>query len=528
MVKLGKTSKRQPLKQKYAISKKVAAHKKKLKKIIKKTKIHHRRSTKKSMKIPECIFKKDILSNIKIISSKKKNRNNSDEDTCKEFSLDQHDDCTLQNMMFQLDISSEGVPHEELINVPCGALLNSTMDGSTTCESAPVGEANPCAIPFYNYLDLNFATKMHMFEKAKEERYPSLNEKYLHVDNLLEIIRNCDALFYIIDVRNPLLYLEEDIIDFIKQCKKEVILILNKCDLVEVPLIQQWLHFFRTSFLTIPFICYQRQNLSYLVMGGSNGAPKLAPGSSSSIPTDSTNYKIFVKSLVKSLFNTDRKITYGVLGHTYTGRVSFTQNILSAFSCTNRINKTTVINLEENINLHTKCGIILKKDLNGIGLIKRLHVLNNKERLTFLSEFLLNLTGKNLLKILTLINREEIAYEYRDHFGKNKDKLEKLKKKKEIIRLILLKDPNEEPESRNINFKNMTKLYNKLFLNKIAYYVIPKTILPLSREQNNDSVDHLSSAALEIYPKVDEFVFSHDRKFDDFIIIKRDNMKCQP
>ncbi|EUD68410.1 hypothetical protein C922_01432 [Plasmodium inui San Antonio 1] len=528
MVKLGKTSKRQPLKQKYAITKKVAAHKKKLKKIIKKTKIHNRRSTKKSMKIPECIFKKDILSNIKIISSKKKNKNNGDEDTCKEVRLEQHDDCTLQNMMFELDISSEGAPDGELINVPCGALLNDTLDGSTTCGSAPVEETNPCANSFYNYLDLNFAAKMHMFEKAKEGRYYSLNEKYLHVDNLLEIIRNCDALFYIIDVRNPLVYIEEDIIDFIKQCKKEVILILNKCDLVEVPLIQQWLHFFRNCFLTIPFICYERQNLSYLVLGGNNGGPKLAQGHSNSVPSNSTNYKIFVRSLVKSLFNTGRKITYGVVGHTYTGRISFTQSVLSAFGCANRMSKTTVINLEENINLHTKCGIILRKELHGIGLIKRLHVLSNKERLTFLSEFLLNLTGKNLLKILTLLNRQEIAYEYRNHFGKDKDKLEKLEKKKEIIRLILLKEPKEEAENKNINFKNMIRLYNKLFLNKIAYYVIPKTKLSLSREENNHSVDHFSSAALDIYPKVDDFVFSQDRKFDDFIIIKSDKIKCQP
>ncbi|GAB66779.1 hypothetical protein PCYB_101290, partial [Plasmodium cynomolgi strain B] len=209
--------------------------------------------------------------------------------------------------------------------------------------------------------------------------------------------------------------------------------------------------------------------MSYLVLGGNNGAPKLASGRSNSVPSNSTNYKIFVRSLVKNLFNTDRKITYGVVGHTYTGRISFTQSVLSAFGCTNRMNKTTVINLEENINLHTKCGIILKKDLHGIGLIKRLHVLSNKERLTFLSEFLLNLTGKNLLKILTLINKEDIAYEYRNHFGKNRDKLEKLEKK-EIIRLILLKEPKEESDNKNINFKNMIRLYNKLFLNKIAYY----------------------------------------------------------
>lgn len=485
------------------------------------------------MKIPECIFKKEILTNIKLISSKKRNKSNADDDTCKEVKLEQHDDCTLQNMMFQLDISSEGVSHGELINIPCGALLNvpadgSTVDGSTTCGSAPVGEANPGVTPLYNYFDLNFAAKMHLFEKAKEERYPSLNEKYLHVDNLLEIIRNCDALFYIIDVRNPLVYLEEDIISFIKLCKKEVILILNKCDLVEVPLLQQWLHFFRNSFLTIPFICYERQNMSYLVVGGNNAAPKLAPSRSNNVPKDSTNYKVTVRSLLKSLFNTDRKITYGVVGHTYTGRISFTQSVLSAFGCSNRLNKTTVINLEENINLNTKCGIILRKDLQGIGLIKRLHVLSNKERLTFLSQFLLNLTGKNLLKMVSLINMEEIAYEYRSHFGKNRDKLEKLEKKKEIINLILLKDPKEEPENKNINFKNMTKLYNKLFLNKIAYYVIPKTKLTLSPERTSDSVGHFSSAALDVYPKIDDFVFSQERKFGDFIIIKSDQMRCQP
>lgn len=106
MVKLQKNSKRQTLKQKYAIIKKVAAHKKKLKKIIKKTNIHNRRSTKKSLKIPECIFKKNILENIKNLSLNKKKKK--DVTNCAEIQINHHDDTTIKNIKYFIknDIST--------------------------------------------------------------------------------------------------------------------------------------------------------------------------------------------------------------------------------------------------------------------------------------------------------------------------------------------------------------------------------------------------------------------------------------
>ncbi|GAW81271.1 hypothetical protein, conserved [Plasmodium gonderi] len=535
MVKLGKISKRQPLKQKYAITKKVAAHKKKLKKIIKKTKIHNRRSTKKSLKIPECIFKKDILNNIKIISSTKKKKNKEDEEICKEVSLENYDDCTLQNMMYALNISPEEIPHADLTSTVSSETMQSNFAHSNNVISVKTtdgdlisrDQADSGMNNFYNYLDLNFVTKMHIFEKAKEELYPMLKEKYLHVDDLLEIIRNCDAIFYLVDIRNPLVYLEEDIINFIKKCKKEIIFILNKCDLVDSSLIEQWLYFFRNFYLTIPFTCYERKNPTYLSSGRNKQNTDWSQGNLNNVSHHGTNNNIYLTSIIKSFFNTNKKITFGVIGYIYTGRSSFLQLILRAFSCTNPRNKITAINVAENINFYSKCGIILRKNLNGIGLIKKLHVLSNNERLVLLSEFLLSLSGKNLIKCLLFLNQEELANKYKNYFTKNIDKEEKLEKKKEIIRLIFLKQQNgNELENENINSKNVTKVYNKLFLNKIPYYVIPKEKLSLSPEQNNNQNNDIrnifSQIVSDIYPKIDDFIISQKKKFDDYIIIKSD------
>eukprot|EP00371_Babesia_bovis_P001373 XP_001610020.1 hypothetical protein [Babesia bovis T2Bo] len=63
MVKLKKGSKRQELARKYNIERMVAAHKKKIKKL--KNKGELKIKNRKPPQIPNCIFKKEVLDNIK-------------------------------------------------------------------------------------------------------------------------------------------------------------------------------------------------------------------------------------------------------------------------------------------------------------------------------------------------------------------------------------------------------------------------------------------------------------------------------
>lgn len=121
MVKLKKISKRRTLKQKYSIEKKVAAHKKKLKKIVKKTNIHNRRNKKKALKISDCIFKESILNNIKIAALSKKKKNKHEDDICKEINIETLDDSTINNIKYELNISSE-----QNQNVPSIDIQNDT------------------------------------------------------------------------------------------------------------------------------------------------------------------------------------------------------------------------------------------------------------------------------------------------------------------------------------------------------------------------------------------------------------------
>ncbi|CRG93055.1 nucleolar preribosomal GTPase, putative [Plasmodium gallinaceum] len=476
MVKLKKTSRRQTLKQKYAIIKKVAAHKKKLKKIIKKTNIHNRRSTKNSLKIPECIFKKSILKNIKTIAESKKNKNLV---KCTEIKIDDFNESTIKNVKYLLenslkDDSDDGISNEYLENMN-----------------------------FKDYVHLNFNIKMKLFEKVKNENYSKLNDKYLFIDNLIEVIRNSDALFYIVDVRNPLIYLDKDIIDFIKLCKKEIIIVLNKCDLVDSGVIQQWLTYFRNYFITLPFICFIKKIPNYL---NKNKLPEKL--------YDHFINKSYVK-YIKALFK-DTKITYGVIGHIYTGRNSFIHTLLNEMNCNNKI-KGTDIKIDENINIYGKIGLILKKDLKGMELIKKLHSLDKKEVISLLNEFLLCLNGKNLIKVLSILKENHIINENQLHFSSNDNKLEKKEKKNRIIHSFLY----ENGENNNINSKNMQKLYNKLFLNKILYYIIPKSKITCFSE-NSDFLYHFGNLNDDVYHKIDEFIFSQKKKYGNYIIIKSD------
>ncbi|CRH00378.1 nucleolar preribosomal GTPase, putative [Plasmodium relictum] len=476
MVKLKQTSKRQTLKQKYSIIKKVAAHKKKLKKIIKKTNIHNRRATKNSLKIPECIFKKSILKNIKTIAESKKNKNF---EKCTEIKIDDINESTVRNVKY---------------------LLNNNSSKDNLDDT--ISEVYLENINFNDYVQLDFNIKMKIFEKVKNENYSKLNDKYLFIDSLIEVIKNSDAIFYIVDIRNPLLYLDKDIIDFIKLCKKEIIIILNKCDLVDSGIIQQWLTYFRNYFITLPFICFIKKIPSYL---NKNKLPEKL--------YDHFINKSYVK-YIKNIFK-NTKITYGIIGHIYTGRNSFIHTLLNEMNYNNKIQRAD-IKIDENINIYGKYGLILKKNLTGIELVKKLHSLDKKEVTTLLDEFLSCLSGKNLIKLLRILKEDHIIDKYQLHFSANDDKLEKKEKKRKIIHFFLY-----ENGENNINVNNMKKLYNKLFLNKILYYIIPKSKITYFNE-NPDFLKDFANLNDNVYHKIDEFILSQKKKYSNYIIIKSD------
>ncbi|KAI4837695.1 nucleolar preribosomal GTPase [Plasmodium brasilianum] len=517
MVKLKKVSKRQTLKQKYAIIKKVAAHKRKLKKIIKKTNIHNRRTTKRSLKIPECIFKKNILNNIKLLSLNKKNKNK-EEEKCKEVKIDYYDDCTLKNVKYQLDMLSKG-DEQGILSENVNKYAADNLNDEDLCITERYSEIST----FYEYLELEFCEKMKLFEKAKGKSYTKLNEKYMFIDILLEVIKNCDILFYLVDVRNPLIYVDKDIIDFIHFCKKEVIIVLNKCDLVDNAIIQQWLVYFRKNFITIPFISFSKKYPIYLA-NNNKSATKVSEGNFSNLANGNSS-KLCIKNVIKKFFNKHIKITYGVIGNIYTGRSSFMQTLLNEFSYPKIMQKHVDINVDHNINIYTKRGLILKKNLNGIELIKKLHALSHKEKLTLLSDFLLNLSGKNFKTILKILNEDKILDKYQNSFvGIKLDKEQKKEIKKEIIQHLFLSDQKEHLK-KDINFDNMKKLYNKIFLNKVPYYIIPKTQLTCVSSNNHDEyniIRQFDNIKDEIYHKIDEFIFSQKKKFKNYIIVKSD------
>ncbi|CAD2088960.1 nucleolar preribosomal GTPase, putative [Plasmodium vinckei lentum] len=512
MVKLKKISKRRTLKQKYSIEKKVAAHKKKLKKIVKKTNIHNRRTKKKALKISDCIFKESILNNIKHAALSKKKKNRHEDDLCKEINIETLDDSTINNIKYELNISQDQNDDTNSIDI------------------------QNCNYTFQEYIKLNYGIKVKLFENAKKENYSKLNEKYLYIDNLLEVIKNSDIIFYLVDIRNPLIYLDKDIIDFIKMCKKEIIIILNKCDLVDKEITKQWLLYFRNYYITIPFICDIKNNAQYL-QKQNNQTKNTNPNqqnqqNNNHIGTyaenfyqNNTNYNI--KQVLKNIVNSDIKITYGVVGYIYTGRRSFMKTMLNEFNFVDSNNKQIDVNVADNINIYTKCGLILKNNLEGIELIKKLHSLNNKEKLFFLSEFLLNLSGKNFINFFILLNENQIGQDYKTIFVNAMDKAQKKEIKKDIISQLLLIDIDKSLVNNNINFKNVTSIFSKIFLNKIPYYVIPKSqIMTPSNDQNNSANLILEQfpniIQQQIYSKVDDYILSKKNKFTSFIIIKSD------
>ncbi|SOV21490.1 nucleolar preribosomal GTPase, putative [Plasmodium sp. DRC-Itaito] len=534
MVKLQKNSKRQTLKQKYAIIKKVSAHKKKLKKIIKKTNIHNRRSTKKSLKIPECIFKKNILENIKNLSLNKKKKKN-DITNCREIQINYHDDTTLKNIKYFIknDISTiEGEENsrdnENIINTNKNNTNNNKKDKEENISDDYINN-----LQFSDYVNLDFLDKMKIYDKIKERNYNNLNEIYIYVDNLLDVIKNSDVVFYVIDIRNPLIYLDKDIINFINSCKKQIIIILNKCDLIDNGIIEQWVLFFRTYFITLPFISFINKSISpsYLVKNKSNEKNyKNNNYYYNNITMNNNMYNIKtcpIKNIMQKL-SKNNQITYGVIGHIYTGRNSFINTILKEFNYINNIKKEQIdINLSHNINLYIKPGLILKKELNNLQLIKKLHVLTHQEIITLLEQFLLTLTGKNLILLMNLIKENELANKFKQMCSndtiKQLDKPNnKLQIKKFIIQSYLYQKKQDGQISNQINFKNMKTLFHNLFMNKIFYYVIPKSKISCDN-QNGDTLKYFSTPFdKDLYYEVDQYVYLKKKPYTDYIIIKSD------
>ncbi|SOV74525.1 nucleolar preribosomal GTPase, putative [Plasmodium sp. gorilla clade G3] len=528
MVKLQKNSKRQTLKQKYAIIKKVSAHKKKLKKIIKKTNIHNRRNTKKSLKIPECIFKKNILENIKNLSLNKKKKK--DVNNCAEIHINHLDDTTIKNIKYFIKCDISTTENEQNI-----------IDDENTQENKKnkinkkehISDEYIYNLRFSNYINLDFIDKMKIYNKIKECYYKNLNEKYIYVDNLLDVIKNCDVVFYVIDIRNPLIYLDKDIINFINSCKKQIIIILNKCDLIDNGIIEQWLAFFRTYFLTLPFISFVKKSIqpSYLVTNKSNERNyKTNNNNYNNITMNNKMYNTKncpIKNIIENI-SKNNQITYGVIGHIYTGRNSFINTILKEFNYINNIKKEQIdINLSHNINLYVKPGLILKKELNNLQLIKKLHVLKHEEIITLLEEFLLTLTGKNLIRLMNIIKENELANKFKEMCSNDTMKqLDKSNNKLQIKKYIIhsyLYQKNQQGQLHNqINFKNMKTLYHNLFMNKIFYYVIPKSKINCDN-QNGDTLKYFSTPLhKDLYYEVDKFVYSQKKPYTDYIIIKSD------
>lgn len=531
MVKIQKNSKRQTLKQKYAIIKKVAAHKKKLKKIIKKTNIHNRRSTKKSLKIPECIFKKNILENIKNLSLNKKKKK--DVTNCAEIQINHHDDTTIKNIKYFIKNDISTIEGEEN-NTDIESIKENKKKKKNKDEHITDDFINN--LQFSDYINLDFMDKMKIYEKIKECHYKDLNEKYIYVDNLLDVIKNSDVVFYVIDIRNPLIYLDKDIINFINSCKKQIIIILNKCDLLDNGIIEQWVVFFRTYFITIPFISFMNKSIqpSYLCTKNKSNERnyKINNNNYNNITMNhkmSNTKSCPIKNIIENL-SKNNPITYGVIGHIYTGRNSFINTLLKEFNYINNLkNEQIDIKLTHNINLYVKPGLILKKELNNLQLIKKLHVLKHEEIITLLEEFLLTLTGKNLIRLMNIIKEDELANKFKEMCSKKNDTMKqldqannKLEIKKYIIHSYLYQKNQDGQINNQINFKNMKTLYHNLFMNKIFYYVIPKSKISCDN-QNGDILKYFSTPFnKDLYYEVDKFVYSQKKPHTDYIIIKSD------
>ncbi|SBS84181.1 nucleolar preribosomal GTPase, putative [Plasmodium ovale] len=512
MVKIKKVSKRQPLKQKYSIAKKATAHRKKLKKIIKKTKIHKRRFTKKSFKIPDCIFKENILSNIKLLALNKRERKKKkrgkntieDEEKCIEIEMNTLDDSTIKNLKYDLNIWTED------------------EKGKLEENEKHITKINMENITFLDYLQMHFYLKMKIFEKVKEEKYDMLNEQFFYIDNLLDIIKNCDVLFYIIDARSPLIYMDKNIIDFVKLCKKEIVIILNKCDLVDNEIIKQWLTFFRNYYITIPFTSLINKHL----LSSKNKykpVPEFANYNDKMAAGDNKNMCCYIKYVIKNLFPKNVQITYGVIGHIYTGRNTFLHTLLNQFNYVHVQNSENDIAVDENIHVYKICGLLLKKNIQGMELIKKLHALNNLEKYNFISEFLTNLSGKNFIQVMFFLGEYKIVNEFQKYISKNLDKTQKREIKKKMVNSLCLIDEEKGVKGRNFNLKYIKNVYIKLIRNMIPYYVIPKSKMTYDGENNNNHIislfGHIND---EIYAPIDEYILSRKKYATSFVIIKSD------
>jgi len=286
MVRKKRQSKRLKLKDQHKVRRKVAQHHKKLKKEYKKNPQLRKRLRKENLLVPNSWpIKQEYLKQLEKKPQSKKQVNEDDVD----------DEVELNNENFAGGFGEED--EEEMLH-----------------------DAEEEAL------------------RKKAESFPKVQvTKKEGFRNLLTIIKNANIILEILDARDPLGTRCTELENKIKEIDpcKQIILVINKADMIPTENLQSWLSHLSTQ---LPTIAFQSavQSVNYKCLGDISLLQLI---------NNYINYK-----------NIQDKVTVGVIGFHNVGKYSVIRSLKSVFSPDS---EEPDIQLAENITLISKSGVIL-------------------------------------------------------------------------------------------------------------------------------------------------------------------------
>ncbi|KAK6591159.1 hypothetical protein RS030_101611 [Cryptosporidium xiaoi] len=313
------TSKRVPLARKYKIEKKVSQHRKKMKKIAKKsTFLKNKKGKTKELSIPNMWpFKEQMLNDMKEMKEKLRVEKEKKKNLLREKSNIDNNKKVEDIVMTENESNNNNLKKNKLSNFDLSEYVSDALSRQNSFEISSKSELDSI---------LNIGNK-------SELNLPSDSSKKAFLRDLRKLIDESDVILEILDARDPIGFRNEELEKSIISQGKRLVLVLNKIDLVPGDIVREWLNYLRKEFPTLAFKSALNSSTEHGVnhskSSGLNASKEFAKSRNVAFGASA------LMSLIKnySRYNKDSKksITIGVMGYPNVGKSSLINSLKRSY-----------------------------------------------------------------------------------------------------------------------------------------------------------------------------------------------------
>ncbi|KAJ1607825.1 P-loop GTPase [Cryptosporidium canis] len=297
------TSKRMPLGRKYKIEKRASQHKKKMKKIARRsTFIKGKKGKTKELNIPNLWpFKEQMLNEMSDLKERMKQEKEEKKRRIQE----------MKNCEAMRDNSSE-VKDSNTLKMP--ANLTDLMENALNRQNA--FEASKSELEELNMKTLGDPTSSDSSRKA-------------FLRDLRKLIEESDVILEILDARDPLGFRNLELERSIVAQGKKLVLVLSKIDLVPGDVVKEWLAYLRREFPTLAFKSALNSSTEHGVNHSKSSGLRASNDfiKSGSVAFGVSPLMSLIKNYSRYNKNSKRSITVGIMGYPNVGKSSLINSL---------------------------------------------------------------------------------------------------------------------------------------------------------------------------------------------------------